>query len=201
MKSMKSMSIFLVAMSLFVNLAVAGIPKKKVNKAVTLTADTKASKINWLAKKVTGQHEGTINLASGSLVTNGTNVTGGEFVIDMKSIVCTDIKDAEYNKKFVSHITTGDFFEVEKFPTSTFKITKVNGTNITGDLTLHGVTNSLTFPAKITMAGGKATAVATIPVDRTDFGVKYGSKKFFESIGDKAIDDVFNLTINLVAGK
>jgi polyisoprenoid-binding protein YceI len=134
-------------------------------------------------------------------VANGMKVTGGDFVIDMKSIVCTDITDADYNKKFIGHITTGDFFEVEKYPTSTFKITKVDGANITGDLTMHGVTKSVTFPAKVSMVGGKATATASIPVDRTDFGVKYGSKKFFESIGDKAIDDVFNLNVSLVAGK
>jgi polyisoprenoid-binding protein YceI len=146
-------------------------------------------------------HEGTINLASGSLVSDGKSVTGGDFVIDMKSIVATDITDPEYNKKFIGHITTGDFFEVEKYPTATFKITKVVGANVTGDLTLHGVTKSITFPAKVSMMGGKATATASIPVDRTDFGVKYGSKKFFDSIGDKAIDDVFNLDVTLVAGK
>jgi polyisoprenoid-binding protein YceI len=199
MKAIKSISILLVA-ALFVNVAMAGTPKKGA-KVVTFAVDTKASKINWLAKKVTGQHEGTINLTSGSLVANGVKVTGGEFVIDMKSIVCTDITDAEYNKKFIGHITQGDFFEVEKYPTTTFKITKVDGPNFTGDLTMHGVTKSVTFPAKVSMVGGKATATASIPVDRTDFGVKYGSKKFFESIGDKAIDDVFNLNVNLVAGK
>ncbi len=200
MKAIKFIAIILVA-ALFVNVSVAGTPKKGVKKAVTLAVDTKSSKIHWLAKKVTGQHEGTINLASGSLVANGMKVTGGEFVIDMKSIVCTDLTDEGYNKKFIGHITQGDFFEVEKYPTSTFKITKVDGANLTGDLTMHGVTKSITFPAKISMVGGKATAIASIPVDRTDFGVKYGSKKFFDSIGDKAIDDVFNLDVTLVAGK
>ena len=200
MKAIKFIAILLVT-ALFVNVATAGIPKKGAKKAVALAVDTKASKINWLAKKVTGQHEGTINLASGSLLTNGTKVTGGEFVIDMKSIVCTDITDAEYNKKFIGHITTGDFFEVEKYPTSTFKITKVDAGNITGNLTMKGITKSITFPAKVSMVGGKATATASIPVDRTDFGVKYNSKKFFDTIGDKAIDDVFNLNIALVAGK
>ena len=200
MKAIKAIAILLVA-ALFVNGAMAGVPKKSAKKAVILAVDTKASKINWLAKKVTGQHEGTINIASGSLVADGMKVTGGEFVIDMKSIVCTDITDAEYNKKFIGHITTGDFFEVEKYPTSTFKITKVEGTNITGNLTMHGMTKQMTFPAKVAMVGGKATATASIPVDRTDFGVKYGSKKFFDSIGDKAIDDIFNLNIVLVAGK
>jgi polyisoprenoid-binding protein YceI len=200
MKAIKFIASILVA-ALFVNVAVAGTPKTGGKKPVTLAVDTKASKIHWLAKKVTGQHEGTIGLTSGSLVSDGKTVTGGDFVIDMKAIVCTDITDAEYNKKFIGHISTGDFFEVEKFPTSTFKITKVAGGNITGDLTMKGVTKSITFPAKVTMVAGKATATASIPVDRTDFGVKYNSKKFFDSIGDKAIDDVFNLDITLVAGK
>lgn len=200
MKVIKFIAIILVA-ALFVNISVAETPKKGAKKAVTLAVDTKASKIHWLAKKVTGQHEGTINLASGSLIANGMKLTGGEFVIDMKSIVCTDLTDEGYNKKFIGHITQGDFFEVDKYPTSTFKITKVDGANLTGNLTMHGVTKSVTFPAKIVMAGGKVSATASIPVDRTDFGVKYGSKKFFESIGDKAIDDVFNLDITLVAGK
>ncbi|MDI9868226.1 MULTISPECIES: YceI family protein [Flectobacillus] len=179
--------------------AIAGNAPKKA--AEGLAVDTKGSKIHWLAKKVTGQHEGFISISNGSLSVAKGKVTGGTFTIDMKSIVCTDITDAGYNQKFISHITTGDFFEVEKFPTATFKITKVAGSNITGDLTLHGITKSITFPATITSAAGKVTATAKIPVDRTDFNIKYGSKKFFESIGDKAIDDVFNLDVTLVAGK
>ncbi len=189
--------------SLFVTVAVASATLAgngaKAKKASTLAVDTKESKIHWLAKKVTGQHEGFISISNGSLSVDKGKVVGGSFTIDMKSIVCTDITNEEYNKKFISHITTGDFFEVEKFPTTTFKITKVVGSNITGDLTLHGVTKTITFPAKISVAGGKVTATASIPVDRTEFGVKYGSKKFFESIGDKAIDDVFTLDITLSA--
>lgn len=187
----------IIATALFMNVSVAGNAPKSKNVAV----DAKASKIHWLAKKVTGQHEGTIGITSGSLIVNGTKVSGGTFTIDMKSIVCTDITDAEYNKKFIGHISTGDFFEIEKFATSTFVITKVAGSNITGNLTLHGVTKAITFPAKVAVVGGKVTATASIPVDRTDFGVKYNSKKFFDTIGDKAIDDVFTLDITLVAGK
>jgi polyisoprenoid-binding protein YceI len=199
MKAIKLIASILVT-ALFVNVAVAGVPAKGSKKA-TLAVDVKASKIHWLAKKVAGQHEGTIGISSGSLVADGAKISGGEFVIDMKSIVCTDITNAEYNQKFIGHISTGDFFEVEKFPTAAFKITKVAGSNITGDLTMKGITKSITFPAKIAVVGGKVSATASIPVDRTDFGVKYNSKKFFDTIGDKAIDDVFNLDITLVAGK
>ncbi|MFD1819131.1 YceI-like domain-containing protein [Pseudarcicella hirudinis] len=196
---MKAVKLFasIVFAALFINVAVAD----KGKKSVALNVDTKGSKIHWLAKKVTGQHEGNINIANGSLTVDGGKVTGGNFTIDMKSIVCTDITDAGYNQKFISHITTGDFFEVEKFPTAAFKITKVVGETITGDLTIKGITKSVTFPAKISVKGTAATATASIPVDRTDFGVKYGSKKFFDQIGDKAIEDIFTLDVTLVAGK
>jgi polyisoprenoid-binding protein YceI len=199
MKAIKFIASILVAV-LLVNVASAGtLPKG--GKKVTLAVDTKTSSIHWLAKKIGGQHEGTIGLASGSLESDGKAVTGGEFVIDMKTIVCTDLTDAGKNQYFIGHITKGDFFEVDKFPTTTFKITKIGGGNITGNLTMKGITKSITFPAKVSLVDGKATATASIPVDRTDFGIKYNSKKFFDTIGDKAIDDVFNLDVTLVAGK
>ncbi|MBP6386244.1 MAG: YceI family protein [Pseudarcicella sp.] len=171
-------------------------------KRTKLAVDVASSKIHWLAKKIAGQHEGNISLKNGSLaISPKGKLVGGSFTIDMNSIVCTDIDNAEYNKKFIGHITTGDFFETDKFPTAVFVITKFDGTNITGNLTMHGVTKAITFPAKVTASKTAVTATATIPVDRTEFGVKYGSKKFFDSIGDKAIDDVFTLDVTLVSAK
>ena len=177
--------------------AIAGNAPKKA--AEGLAVDTKGSKIHWLAKKVTGQHEGFISISNGNLSVAKGKVTGGTFTIDMKSIVCTDITDAEYNKKFIGHITSGDFFEIEKFPTASFVITKVAGKQVTGNLTVKGITKSITFPAEISVKGGKLNAKANITIDRTDFNIKYGSKKFFDSIGDKAIYDDFALTVSLVS--
>jgi polyisoprenoid-binding protein YceI len=117
----------------------------------------------------------------------------------LKSIKDLDITDANYNQKFIGHISSGDFFEVEKFPTATFVITKVAGNQVTGNLTVKGITKSITFPAEIAVKGGKVTAKANITIDRTDFNIRYGSKKFFESIGDKAIYDDFALTVSLVS--
>ena len=110
-----------------------------------------------------------------------------------------DITDPGYNQKFIGHITSGDFFEIEKFPTASFVITKVAGNQVTGNLTVKGITKSITFPAEIAVKGGKVTAKANITIDRTDFNIKYGSKKFFDSIGDKAIYDDFALTVSLVS--
>jgi polyisoprenoid-binding protein YceI len=70
-----------------------------------------------------------------------------------------------------------------------------------GKLTIKGITSDITFPATIKTDGNTVTADAVITVDRTKYDIKYGSKKFFESIGDKAIYDDFELAVKLVAKK
>jgi polyisoprenoid-binding protein YceI len=164
-----------------------------------VAVSTSASKVLWLAKKVTGEHNGTVAISKGSLSVDGNKLVGGSFTIDLKSIVCKDLTDPTYNQKFITHISSGDFFEVEKFPTATFVITKVAGNQISGNMTVKGITKAITFPAQISVTGGKVAATASITLDRTDYNIKYGSKKFFESIGDKAIFDDFALTVSLVS--
>ena len=187
--------------------------KAKTEKAVkadkTLKVNSTASKLNWNAKKVTGEHSGNINVSNGNLLIAKNNLVGGTFDIDMNSITCTDLTDQEYNGKFIGHMKSDDFFSTEKFPKATFKITSatpIKGAkqgqpnyNVTGDLTIKGITNPVTFPATVKVEGNKATANGTATVDRTKYDIKYGSKSFFESIGDKAINDEFTLNFNVVA--
>lgn len=173
---------------------------------VALKVDAKTSTFNWLGKKFTGEHNGTISVQSGSLVVNGGKLSGGEFTIDMKSIKCLDLTDAGYNAKLVGHLTSPDFFDVAKYPTATLKITKATAktaTNydIAGNLTINGVTQPITFPAVVTVAKDATTATAKFEVDRTKFGSKFGSKSFFESIGDKMIYDNFQVDVKIVASK
>ncbi|MBE9598523.1 YceI family protein [Pedobacter sp. MC2016-24] len=171
-------------------------------KPITYTVDAAKSSITWIGKKVTGSHNGTISLKSGSLDVDGKNVTGGTFVIDM-----TSIKDADGSAKLEGHLKADDFFGSTKFPTSTFVITKVTGkgadVNVAGNLTIKGITKPLSFPATLAFnADGTVSALAgKITVDRTKYDIKYGSKSFFDSIGDKAIDDNFEIGVKLVAKK
>lgn len=180
---------------------------KNPTKPVTYTVDAAKSTITWIGRKVTGSHNGTITLKSGSLNVDGKKVTGGSFVIDMTSIKNVDIKDAEGVAKLEGHLKADDFFGVTKFPTCNFVITKVagNGANVTvsGNLTIKGVTKPLSFPATVAVnADGTVSALAgKIIVDRTKYDIRYGSKSFFDSLGDKAIDDEFELNVKLVAKK
>ncbi len=172
----------------------------------TFTVDTKRSSIQWLAKKVTGQHNGTIKLASGQLTVNNQAIKDGTFTLEMASIACSDL-EGESNKKIIAHLKSDDFFSVEKNPTSKFQITKIalagiDRVNISGNLTIKNITKPLTFTAAIKQQGNELTATAkNVKVDRTKYDIKYGSKSFFSSIGDKAIDNEFELTIKLVATK
>ncbi|SES10122.1 YceI family protein [Pedobacter rhizosphaerae] len=189
--------------SIFLLVAVVALSAfKNPTKPVTYTVDAAKSSITWLGKKVTGSHNGTISLKSGSINVDGKKLTGGTFVIDM-----TSIKDADGSAKLEGHLKADDFFGSAKFPTSTFVITKVagSGANVTvsGNLTIKGITKPLSFPASVTTnADGTVSAVAgKIVVDRTKYDIKYGSKSFFDSIGDKAINDEFEIGVKLVAAK
>lgn len=167
-------------------------------KEETFKVDTEKSSINWTGRKVTGQHTGDVKIASGHLVFNKT-LKSGSFVIDMNSLTCSD------SEKVRAHLKTDDFFSVEKHPVSEFAITRVAASgadrvNITGNLTIKGITQSLTFPATVKRQGNAVVAVAkNIKVNRLKYDIKFRSLAFFSSIGDKAIDDEFELDVNLVA--
>ncbi len=182
---------------------------KMATKAPTYAVQPQLSTLGWEGKAVTHGHNGTISFTSGELLVKGNALVGGTVTVDMKSLKATDIKDAESQGKFVGHMTSDDFFGVEKFPTSTFKITSVapikgaakdaDNATITGEMTIKGVTQTISFPAKVGVKDGVAAASGKVKIDRTKFGLKYGSKSFFDSIGDKAINDDFDLTFNVIA--
>jgi polyisoprenoid-binding protein YceI len=186
--------------------ALAATEKPAAKKATTLNVDIKKSTVAWHGKKVTGEHNGTVELNKGNLIFDGKKLTGGLIEVDLTSIKNLDVTDEGYRNKLVGHLKSDDFFNVEKYPTATLKITKAtpkggNQYDLTGDLTIRGKTAPVTFPATVTLDGNNATATATVVVDRSKYDVKYGSKSFFENIGDKMIYDEFDLKVNLVATK
>ena len=174
--------------------------------ATDFTIDKAASKVKWEAKKVTGQHNGTINFAEGVVAASKSQITGGTFVIDMKTIVDTDLTDAEWNKKLIGHLESDDFFGVLKFPVSRMEITKVSKLSgddyhFTANLTIKGITNPVEFDANVNVNGNQLSAAGKITVNRVKFDIRYGSKSFFPSIGDKMIYDDFTLAFEVVAQK
>ncbi|MFA5244442.1 MAG: YceI family protein [Pedobacter sp.] len=162
--------------------------------------DTEKSTINWSAKKVGGGHTGTVKISDGSLVYSGKTLKGGSFLMDMSSITSD-------NARVTNHLKSDDFFSSVKNPTSKFEIIKVSTAgkdrvSINGNLSIKGITHPLTFQATVKQQKDALVAIANgIRIDRTKYDIKFRSKTFFGDIGDKAIDDEFELNINLIAKK
>jgi polyisoprenoid-binding protein YceI len=187
MRNLKFIAIALVAV--FGTTSVAA-QTKKVN--------AEKSTITWVGKKVTGQHDGTINLADGALVFKGNKLKGGTFTVDMNSISVSDLKAGKGKEKLEGHLKSDDFFGVEKHATSklVFKTIADKGSDvytITADLTIKDKTLPITFD----LALGNGTARTTLVIDRAKYDIRYGSGSFFDNLGDKAIYDDFELNVVL----
>jgi polyisoprenoid-binding protein YceI len=157
------------------------------------------SKIEWVGRKVTGSHNGTIDILDGELELNDGKIVGGQFVIDTTSIKILDIADPATNAQFAGHLASDDFFSTQNYPKAHLEIISVNGKHIEGALTIKGITHPVGFDATITVGDGIVTAVAKILVDRTKYGMKFRSGNFFQNLGDTLIYNDFELDIHLSA--
>ncbi|MGV8162257.1 MAG: YceI family protein [Candidatus Nanoarchaeia archaeon] len=163
----------------------------------TYTLDTQNSKMMWSASKIASNyHTGLVSLKSGSLGLTG-DASSGEFVIDMTSITSDENNDA-----LLKHMKSPDFFDVEMYPESrvTLKsVNKIEGNNyeVRADLTILNVTNEIIFIATMMEENNILLAEAEFVIDRTRWGIKYGSGSFFKEMGDKAIKDEVAFTLDL----
>lgn len=181
-------------------------PSKPVAEVDTYKVDASKSNLHWKAREVIGEHIGTVKFNDGALTFDGSKLTGGQFTFDMNSIVCTDLTDPEYNAKLIRHLKSDDFFSTVKYPISSFITTKVtpkgvNAYQVKGNMTIKGITNAVTFSVRVKQNGATVEAGGRVTLDRTQYEIKYRSKSFFESIGDKAIYDDFEIELNLIANK
>lgn len=157
------------------------------------------SKIEWVGRKVTGSHNGTIDIQDGELELNDGEIVRGQFVIDTTSINILDITDPATNVQFAGHLASDDFFSSLTYPKAYFEITSVKGKHIEGNLTIKDITHPVGFDAAITLKDGVVTAVAKILVDRTKYGMKFRSGNFFQNLGDTLIYNDFELDVHLSA--
>ena len=192
---------FLTILSLL--LVLAFTYSHKVN---TYKVDVSESRITWLAKKVTGEHTGSIQIKNGKLLIKNGELMGGECVIDMSSITNSDIDNPKMNTKLINHLKSDDFFDVKEYPTARLKINNIgkktkNSYHIQADITIKGKTNSVEFDVILKNTTRKIEATAKITIDRAKYNVRYNSGSFFENLGDKLIYDKFELDVKLIATK
>ena len=182
-----------------------------IGQAAVFQVQPDASSIEWTGGKLVGgdEHAGTLAISDGRLAVEGDAITAGSFTIDMNSLTVTDLDENSGKSKLEGHLKNEDFFEVGKYPTAKFEITKVtpvtgeNGVThqLTGNLEMKGVTKEVTLPANVTVAGNTITAnTPAFEIDRQQWGIEYGSG----ALGlaqDKIIKDEMVLVVNLTAAR
>lgn len=168
------------------------------------TVDVAGSEIVWIGRKVTGEHRGNISLASGNFRVTDGQMSGATFTMDMTSMTNTDL-DAEYGGKLLGHLASDDFFSTATHPTATFQASTFvptdNGFVAKGNLTIKGITQPQTVEVTLETIDNAVAMRGMMKVDRTAFDIKYGSGSFFSDLGDKAIDDNFELGFFIRATK
>jgi polyisoprenoid-binding protein YceI len=167
--------------------------------AQTLIADTGKSTLKWHGKKVTGEHEGLIQLSKGYMEVKEDRITSGKFIIDMNSITNTDLTDPAWNKKLVDHLKSDDFFGVAKYPEAIIEVKKStkfvnNEATVDANLTVKGITHPISF----TVTKDDMAYHAEVVVDRSKYNVRYGSGSFFDNLGNNLIYDNFTIKVKVM---
>lgn len=164
--------------------------------------DLNASKLTWHGEKVIGKsHSGTAVFQSGNLQVQDGKLSGGEFIIDVASL-----KNDENIEMLDNHLKGADFFDVTQYPTAKLVITKVEPGEdghykIDADLSIKDITAPVSFETVLTPADNSLSANSQFEIDRTVWGLKYGSGKFFQNLGDNMINDEIKFSISLLANR
>ena len=169
----------------------------------TLWVDKDSSDVQWIGRKVTGEHNGHIQVAGGFIVKNKGKLESGEILMNMQSIIVDDIENPKWNQKLVTHLKDDDFFNSEKYPTAKFVFNKFKGkgadTHVSGEMTIRDKSVPMNLILNVVVDTDSSYATGSINIDRSLFDVKYGSGSFFEGLGDKMIMDEFSLNFKVIA--
>tara|TARA_R110002111_G_scaffold172294_1_gene237860 strand:+ start:404 stop:991 length:588 start_codon:yes stop_codon:yes gene_type:complete len=166
--------------------------------------NTEISSVEWIGRKVTGQHNGVIQLKNGSYTFENGLIIKGEFTIDMQTIKINDIEDKEQNEKLQNHLISADFFAVKDHPTAKLVIQKSekigeDKLKVFADLEIKGISKRIDFEVTMLKEGTKMVAVGEVDINRTEYDIRYGSGSFFDNLGDKAIKDLFTIKFKVAA--
>lgn len=166
------------------------------------------SSVNWEGRRPlipNYRDQGTISLESGNFVVSEGKVSQGNLVFDMNSITVVSTGVGAGQSTLQNHLKSDDFFSVANFPKSELSIIEVSrnesGYVVRANLTMKGETNEIVFPVSVSEENGRLKISGTVEVDRTIWGVKFGSGKFFTDMADKVIDDFFTVSFSITAQK
>jgi len=170
-----------------------------------LTVNEKTSTFNWTGSKITGdKHSGTLSVKSGSISVEKGNIVSANVAIDMLSMTCTDDMHERAKIKFIGHLESPDFFNTAEHSTAYFVLSSFDKSKdgnyiVKGKLTIKGITNDISFPAKASVSDSGVSLDADVVFDRSKYDIQYGSGSFFEGLGDNLINDDVMVKLHIEA--
>lgn len=172
--------------------------------------DSAASRLEWTGRNLNGRHNGTISVSGGEVEVKNGGLAGGSVTLDMRSIADLDLKDEGYNRMLVSHLKSDDFFDVDTYPSAIYAISgsellpETSSSSliyrVTGTLELKGVRKDLPLMAEVVpQPDDQLKARVLCDLDRTRWGVLYGSGRFFEKLGMHLVNEIVTVELFLAA--
>ena len=170
------------------------------------------SEVEWIGKKLSSQHSGLIDIDWGYVIIQNNKISSADIVIDMQSIIVTDIEPDKGGLSLANHLKDPDFFNVDLYPTANFfikdyepqdlnKKDKNNICYLKGDLKILDIIRPYTIQIKLYPEKEYIRVIGKIEIDRTDFNITYGSDSYFDIAADRAISNIFDLNFKLIAIK
>jgi polyisoprenoid-binding protein YceI len=183
--------------------AVASDTSLHVGDEKYVAIDTQETVVTWKGSSIEGSHTGYVSISKGELMIENGALVGGTVEVNMQTIVDESHRN---DNNLIEHLKDPDFFDVQKFPTATMvidKVASITGADktITGNLTIKGITQYVSFPATIAMKDRTVTANGKLVIDRTLWDIRYKSGKFFANLANQAISDSIEINVKLVARK
>lgn len=185
-----------------------GTPATPGVKDGTHALDLAESRVTWIGRNLINKHWGQVAISAGEVTFQNGTVTGGAVVLDMRRITSSDLAGSDLHDVLIHHLESDDFFDVERFPEARFTIdlTEVcadcpgsRNLRLHGSLTLRGVTQPLTVEAAAGFTPeGHAALQCTFTIDRTQWGVLYGSGKFFQRLAGHLVNDELELQVRMI---
>lgn len=162
------------------------------------------SRVDWIGRKVTGDHNGTIGIQDGIIILNDGKIKEGYLSINISTIKVLDIADPVTNAQFAEHLASDDFFSIQKFPSASFSIINVkefvdSTYYLQGILTIKDISNIVGFEVKIEYDKNTIILWGKLSIDRTKYDIKFRSGNFFKNLGDALIYNDFELDFNITA--
>ena len=177
------------------------IPEDKktsdLNQEIYIVTKDSLSSLVWKGSALGKAHFGTVDF-EGSLGASDGKLMSGLLIFDMRTINTQDLGGTS-KEKLDNHLKNKDFFNVEKFPSAQLAIKSFDGKNLIGDLTIKEVTKEIRFPASLEITPNSIVGKANFTINRTDYGVLYGSGNFFDIAKDKVISDEIDFNVLIKA--